>query len=1261
MCKFIFVLFIILISVPFSLSISSACQQTLQKNSMIKEGEQVNFNALSNDLSFSGESVSACWADLNAGQRQVVMNDPIRGLEIVDKSPAIANQYFTANPGQIGSNPIGQAYLNNQRRAAFTVEPNSPVSSYDAASGRLANGDSIINIKEYSTTDKITVLDSGGFIINGVFVGGGTIKKAAEGQYEVRKDNTNYVRFTIPTGPDAKPPKRVEITDTGFIIEGNNPAMPIVVTSNGVKIDVNIRSGRVAVLNDGQIAADDAKVYNPKTGRLYDGRFVTKGDETSLLPRKDGKQSNFYDFNTPTQIAVRTNGGEVAIHSNQLDSQTQPSPTTPPPSNMQEAENRAKNTQPIQPPPKSNTNSLYGEVWYKDNVVVAKGQVQVTGHNGVEAFKFKGTEKNSDFYRSFDADTNTAITTAKGKNVISIGQIPLTGKASQTNPDYVDKNMEVRVAADSTIYTGKNPEQILFVGVTNKLGDAIKVDAPNDGLSAMKITRKTHAYQNVGDVVSGTVAVDKGLIDFDVIVSKKNGKLSLGLSDPKDPKKSSALSLLGEAKKQNMFITLVQDKDFFISGMGDNSNVFFTLNKEGGLMESSGQWTGILGPSQVRDSLGKLILVKPEEAEKLGPIITGMSSTDPKELAALSAAGISQDTINKIFAGDPAVKMLFNCVNKQKSCKNPDEFFKALANFNRYSSQPQSGEYAVAYFDLTVASGVKPDAQTSSAAALFYLKNNDYENANRVKTQAKDKNIDLYVNTVTYLNDVNRDAKTAQQELKKPENLNLYRFENGVLTFEDGVSAEDKKRILELFKRSKRNSDPDELGTVLSLLGQIQDSSPMAGPGKTLTNKIEQSLLAKWELSARGQAEQTSEQLQERASPSAITGIGRAIVYGDRADEQERAAGTLTEQSAGMRVMRKASEQGYTVDQISHMQDSERIAMIHKLYPATKTNPQAEKELMSYIDASLGNPSVKTLILLENGNSVNSVKTQIPPSKLTVAVTGVNTPISVLFPESYVETPLLDNMQPVEYVFGGINLISSTIATAGLGEIMIGARAGAIGSQAIKNFPTLVKAGEFASTNLPTLSGAASRIALMGAEGVVGMAFEQDLANLGIDPSLAMVASGIVSFSPGSKVMTFLDDAMRVGVEFVDETGETVIVKAVRTEKNGLKKMILEDGREITSGELLARAGSNEFTFADDGLNVLAREAFQENEAAASKFIMTHQDEIVTSELQAYKVDKEFLAETNKKLGTKFEIDENGNLVGAADDFQKAGLTVNCP
>ncbi len=1173
--------------------------------------EQVNVNELTD------AQIDTYWARIPEAKKDEYFSGAEAFTRIINH-PDQADDYFSNAQNVLQNRDAAEFYFKTKTKgrqgASFTISEGSALLSYSPETNRLSNGETTIRLAQYGTGDIIETIPGGGFRINGVKVGGGEVKKTLN-SYTLTNEQGDSYNFIIPQSPEAVKPTAVEFTEEGFSTEG--PVPESTVTVAGMTITFESRSGRFAVLNDGTVAADNARATFSQ--RLYDGRFVAKGDETSLLPMLNGEQSRFYDFGSASDISVRTNGGDVQIHSNQLPSDAQSTQNPGQPLTLDEAEQRAQAAEPVQP--------MRGEVWYKGSTVIAKGFAEVSGRDGIETFNFLGNGQEADFYRGRDSNNpENTVTSAVGRFELGISG---------------------RITADSTIYEGDNPEQILFLAYSTENADAVTVDAPNDGLDAMKISRNTDAYERIGAGLEG-VSIERGEQPFEMIISKSNNDINIRMAE-------ETMSFLGEVKENPAnFIVLSGGKDFLLSDTKpeeDESKTYLALTKEGGLVESSGNYLNILGPENVQEALGDETILTPEEGEAVRSFFEQAATTNPQELAQVDLSDIDQETLDRVVSDDPGAKMLVNCIQDNPSCTNREEFFDAYTRLNEHAGEGSVDEFQ-AYFDLSIASGVTPEEELTAALVNEYINQGDFEKANEIKRKSDNRNIHLYVDARMNINDLIKKTENAQERLNT-EYKDKWEVEDGELIYH----TEDEQEIAEinsLFQEAGSSSDKEMMAKNIVRLSKVDEGSAVYDEAQQMVRGMERNLLTEMYNNARLQSAESVTTFQETYSLTSgfATAATNLINFGSREKVQEFVANELNAQSLGFQILLKSSEQGISVNDISQMSSTEKIEWVKQVYPNAK--PENLGYLVYGLDSALENPDVQALADLEKGYDVNAVKTTIDQG-------WFSSPTRVVFPGIQAGTGYSEDAEMLEQTYGetlgGVALMVATApVTAKIGAAGLAASGGRVAPFLTANFPRLAALGSRAYAAHPTLT-------TVGLETAGALVVEAGLPALGVNSAFAAIASNFVAINPASRLASQLrkgktvqrlvkgqmktfsvDDMTRAGTVILrDEAGETVEL--------GLKQLVTDVG-----------TGSARFT--DNALQRSARKAASAEKSSVDDLLARQRDDFFDS-MDSARVDGTELARINEKYKTNLVVDAQGSVVGTADDFDTVGASlgrqVECP
>ncbi len=221
--------------------------------------------------------------------------------------------------------------------------------------------------------------------------------------------------------------------------------------------------------------------------------------------------------------------------------------------------------------------------------------------------------------------------------------------------------------------------------------------------------------------------------------------------------------------------------------------------------------------------------------------------------------------------------------------------------------------------------------------------------------------------------------------------------------------------------------------------------------------------------------------------------------------------------------------------------------------------------------------------------------------------------------------------------------------------------------------PALVKAGKYIGPALaahtPTfyaigasVAGSAPTLAPLAAETALGYGFEKGITAFGVSDSFAMVASGFIAINPAAKAGAYIDDVIKkAGKVYLKDASGEFVEYGIRKADDGAGYILTHEGEEIATNlkGLIDGVGTGEMRFGDDAATILARDAFEKNQKALDDYLK-RQDDVMADQLDVYKVSKEQVERINKEHGTNFILDENGNVVGAKTDFDKAGLPVSC-
>ena len=1165
-------------------------------------------NVTVNEL--SPDQVNSHWGDIPADKKDEYMSNPA----VVDQNPQAADNYYT-DANNLGKNPetdkkyfddpqnvndnlqTAQTYLSRMTingQAALTIVTGV---DYNASTNQLTNGRTTINLGQYGIRDRIEALPGGGFRINNVDIIGGDVSKTNM-EYTITSPTGDKYTLTIPQQPaPGAPPTKVTSTSGGFLVEG--PASGKITTAGGLTVEFSSRGGRFTVTADGTIAADDAKAT--AYGRFFDGKFITRGDETTLMPLTDGRQSMFNDPKNPLNIKIVTNGGDVQIHSEQLPSDAKEQPS------LAESEARAMAAQPV--------TAINGEVWYKGTTVITKGYADVSGKDGAETFRFFGNGKEAYFQRNRDSQNpENTVTVAKG-----IFRLDISG----------------RITADSTIYKGENPGQIFFSAYTTKKADAVTVDAPNDGLDAMKVTRYTHAYEKIipGKGKAG-ISADLGTRNFDLIISKSQGNLNLRMTP-------ETASFLGEARANpNIFLTMNGFKDFLLQDSkpeGDKTKTYFGLTEAGGLVESSGSYLNILGPGSVQKSIGGQTLISAEQGEKIKPFIQATLATEPSKLADIDLSGVDKKTLDILTGTDPAVKMLVSCINNENTCKNKDSFLQAYANLNSKRGA-NSVEEAQAYFDLVLLiPNTKPEPKITLDLVNYYLGKGDFKKADEINSQINDPNLNLYVEGISKINTLKRDAQDAKNQLDA-QYAGKWEIKDGELKFHT-ENNQEQKAIESLLGKIALASSNNELGNTVAKLSTIDKDSPVYDDAKKIRQNLESAILTNIHNTANLQAADSYKALQERLSlPATFAAGGLNLLVKDYRDAaQEAMANNLIAQSAGVEFAQEANKAGISVYDISKMTTDDKIKLAKQIYPFADSQQTAI--IISGLNSALQNSDMRELIRLEREGEAAKPQIAVGPYQLT--------------PVSAYQPPSASFISGVSYAGGTEALQETTFEKAGgfaaltLASLAL-APAGAavtsrIGGVLATQFPKL--AAFYAAS--PTLAGMGLEIA-----GQVGL---QAGLGLFVNPTYAAIASGVVAVTPAGKAISKLREG-----EFVETLIENELrsLKIVGAEAGNVA--LQDEAGNIINVELKRLITSGEFTFKNPALQEAVDVAAAAEGETVERALRSEREEFFDN-MQLAKISQEELDNINKRLGTEFILDDSGNIAGRGSWFEKAGAETQIP
>ena len=996
------------------------------------------------------------------------LDEYFRNPDSINTNPAAADKYF-ADPNNLFKNPAttaayfskpeninknlanAQQYLQAQTgserggRAQLTIIQGV---SYNPDTKQLSNGATTITLSQFGRNDVVEALQGGGFKINGVIFNGGNIDKKNT-EYTVTF-GTSTVNFNLLPGQGTG---GVVLNNNGFEFSGT--ASDVKVTINGVSVNFDSTKGNVRILNDGTIVGENAHVFIPSNGRYYSGNFQTKGDETILLPKTDGTQSTFYDSKNVLGLKVITNGGNVQIHSNQLPADAANKQNPEQPLTLEEAKARAEQATPI--------TANNGEVWYKGRTVVAKGFVGVSGKEGLESFNYFGNGKESDFYRSYDPNNpSSIITTAKG-----------TFKLDLSN----------RISADSTIYKGNNPEQIMFSVYTAKKADAVTIDTPNDGIDALKVTRYLHKYESIS-ATGGRVVTDLGNEKFEVIASKSNNELNLKMTE-------QTLSFLGKVRENpSIFVTMNGAKDFLLNDK--SGNVYFGLTAEGGLLEkTAGGYVSLLGPGSVMSALGKdTILIKPEQAKTVASVLQKVSSTNAQELASLQLSPEDLKTLETIMRGNPTMTMLVQCIAGDAACKNRDNFLQKYADYNLAIKELDEAQKskdqnkinnanvnaAQKFFDLTIASGAKPDVVLSANLAEIYLSQGKMEKALEISRQVGNVDLSRYVAA-------------------------RYRMSN-LGTGEGAV---------------------DNIAESISSLGQIKPDSPLYEQASKVKAVLVKQMLSIIGQTANTQSQAAIEKYQSSYTFTAALETAFANSYllgGARANIADYVIDDLSTQALGTMVLGKLVEKGYSINQIKSMDSAQRQKMLQEVFPNANSNSIGI--FSSGIGSALQNPDVQVLAALENGVPVKNVQQPMPQGKIATAFG--TTPPNVVFPgvqggAAYNPDANMLDLTVAEKLWGMIPQVAlaPVLAEAGATALgQIGAKIAPLLSESQK-YAKLAAIGTDIASELPAT---VKTFGTLGAEFGGSYVAQLGLEAVGVPTPVAMALSNLVSLNPATSLKT---------------------------------------------------------------------------------------------------------------------------------------------